>query len=309
MAHLAHRDRKELKLLLLLALAFACVDIVLGMIAPYLSGSLRHIDRIPMVMQSARTEQAVLFMGNSLSNNAVQPEVIRAQSGQPDAAIAKVVPDGSALWDWRCLIDNQLLTGEGKPRALVLGFAWRQLSDQARHSPTELGAHFCHWSDAGFLRRHGMTSVGEFSEFGLAKISNLYALRDTLRNRILDLIVPDYQRFTQESNVLADSDEAQSPTPAKTFSYDMLRAVAAQLAARDIPLVLMALPVQADYEIDPELREIIATHGVTLLDYRDIGVSPGAHFLDSMHVNAEGAAIVSAALARDLAHLLDGETR
>jgi len=79
----------------------------------------------------------------------------------------------------------------------------------------------------------------------------------------------------------------------------------ASLEDKDSSLIVVAMPVRDNpYEVEPGLRDLLASRETPLLDYRNLDRINGSSFLDDMHLSSEGASILSANLAKDLSAIL-----
>jgi hypothetical protein len=289
------------RILIFLALGIVVSDLLLRTIETRLSGNLAHIAEIPSLVDAAAAtgRPALIVLGNSLTNNGIAPGPLRAVHAA--GPITKITPDGSNYWDWQCLIRHQLLGRDDlKVDTLVLGYAWHLLSDQTKPDPSSLGALFCRPSDVLAPGDIGLHSVGDMSEFLLASSLRPYALRETLRNRGLAIVIPDYQRFTQQANANREAAK-QSEGPKRTFSYQNFSALAAQLHARGTALVIVAMPVRTEYELDEDLLALAERGIITHLDYRAMPGLDAAAFIDAMHLTEAGQAVLTARLVDDLA--------
>lgn len=295
--------RAEPGLVLALLVAFAFADGALRLVAPALSGSIAHTHDIPALVDDAADDGKLLFIGNSLTNNGVDARALaKAAPRLPEAT--KIVPDGSSLWEWYCIVDNQLIERSRMPSTVIIGFAWHQLSDQSRLRPSPLGAFFCQWDDLPALRTGGLNNIDQLTRFGLAKASALFALRETLRNRTLSLIIPHYQHFAQQENPGPENAEAR-PAARTRHSYETLTDMIQRLRRGGTDVVLLAMPIRGDYDLDPALRDLTRRMNVPMLDYRNLpGIDP-AHFKDSMHLDPRGARRLTGQLAEDLPGVLD----
>jgi hypothetical protein len=288
------------KVLILIGLGIVVSDLTLRAIETRLSGNLAHVAEIPELIDAAAATQrpALLLLGNSLTYNGIAPDALRAVYTR--GPVTKITPDGTNYWDWQCILEHQVLSREDlKIDTLVLGYAWHLLSDQTKPEPSSLGALFCRATDVLAPRSIGLTSIGDISEFLLAGSLRPYALRETLRNRGLALLIPDYARLTQLANVNEEAAK-QASGPKKVFTYAYFTALAEKLKARGTTIVIIAMPVRSEYEIDEELKALAARGLIVLLDYR---VTPGIEaraFKDEMHLTAEGQAVLSERLALDL---------
>jgi lysophospholipase L1-like esterase len=126
-------------------------------------------------------------------------------------------------------------------------------------------------------------------------------LRETLRNRLLQMTVPHYVEFTQANNANSPG-TVTSGTPAKQeFTYRTFTGLVNRLQAEGTRVIVVALPVQKGYEVDPQLRELADRDVIELIDLRGAEGIHAAHYLDGMHLNTSGQQILSRALAENLA--------
>ena len=288
----------------LLAL-IALVDVALRLTDSRLSGNLAHVEAIPEIVAEAGrpTQNSLLVLGNSLTNNGVSPDVVHARLA--NVTLAKVTPDATGLWDWQCLLDHQVV-GRANVQfdTVVIGFAWHLLSDQSRVDASRLGALYCKVGDLVRARSIGLRNSGDIGEFIAAKVLRTYALRDTLRNRFFQVSVPNYVQFTQATNS-ARAGAAEQPTaravqPEK-HTYQTFAGLVSRLKSKGTRVIVVAMPVKQRYELDSELRSLADHSALELVDLRDVaGIEP-AHYLDGIHLNPTGQQILSYALAEHLA--------
>ena len=306
----------ETRVVLALLAAIALVDVGLRLAEPRLSGNLAHVAEIPELIAAAGEPQrhSLLLLGNSLTNNGISPPVI--QAALQDVTIAKVTPDGTGLWDWQCLLDHQVVERrEVQFDTVVIGFGWHLLSDQTRNDPSRLGALYCRMSDLARAGAIGLETSGDIGEFMAANVLRTYALRDTLRNRFFQLLVPNYVQFTQANNAaragLAEpvAGEHHAPVEAELeYTYHTLAGLVDRLKSKGTRVIVVAMPVQSTYEIDPDLRELEASSALTLIDLRKVAGLDSSHYRDQMHLNPTGERILSKVLAAELHMELAGAT-
>jgi hypothetical protein len=288
-------------MILLLTVGLAAVDVLIRLLEARVSGNLAHIAEIPQIINQARQspEPSLLLLGNSLTNNGTDAQFL--QANLKSVSVAKVTPDATDLWDWQCILRHQLVSGgAGSIRHVVIGTAWHLLSDQAAVDPSRLGALFCRFSDLSSPSSIGLHASSDIGEFMLARISRTYALRDTLRNRLFKIVVPSYQKFAGEAGS-APAGKPDKTTPASNYTYTRLAALAEQMRRSGVTLVVLSMPIPESYAIDAGLQDLARRGKVALYDYRVLAGIERASFIDSMHLGANGRAVLSARLAADLA--------
>lgn len=302
-------ESTEARVVLALLALIALVDVGLRLTDSRLSGNLAHVEAIAGIVASVGQpeRQSLLVLGNSLTNNGVAPEVVSARL--PDAAVAKVTPDGTGLWDWQCLLDHQLVErNEVQFDTVVIGFAWHLLSDQSLADASRLGALYCEWGDLRRAATIGLRNSGDIGEFVAAKVLRTYALRDTLRNRLFQLAVPHYVQFTQTLNAARAGAPARPSAQETQYTYRTFAGLVDRLKAKGTRVVVVAMPVQQTYDLDPQLRSLHEAGALTLIDLRNLPDIQPVHFLDGMHLNTTGQQILTRALAEDLAAALSSST-
>jgi len=296
-----------IRVLLALLAVVTGLEAVVRVTAPRLSGNIDHIAEIPTIAAtlSRAAGTRVLFLGNSLTANAVDTEIVRAELERElerRCAVSKVTPDQTSLWEWYWVIEKDF-TGSRAPDAVVVGFAWSQLEDGYRAHPDRLAGFFCGLADLPQLRRFGMDGVEQLGEFLAARASRAYATRTAIRNRLLRLVVPHYEASAQQLN---DEQRARVAMGfgAPRASFGRLRAFASLLRCQGTRGVLVAMPVLEPYDLAPGLPAALAASGIAFLDYRYLPGIEERHFEDPIHLNVEGQHLFSSILSRDLAALL-----
>lgn len=289
----------EMRVILALLAVLVVVDGSLRLMQRQLSGNLAHTAQIPDLLAHSGSPQdsSLLLLGNSLINDGVAAPVLAEHL--PYSQVGKITPDGTGLWDWQCLLEHQLLDRpEVQFDTVVIGFAWQLLSDQTRVDPSRLGASFCRVQDLARPQRIGLRDSADIGEFLTARTLALYAQRETLRNRLLQLIIPHYEEYTQAAN----RSGAEGGTRQQTidYTYATFAALVKRLRAEGTRVMVVAMPVLDDYPIDDSLRALAEQGLVDLLDLREVAGLGAEHYRDPLHLNAEGQRLLSAELAQAL---------
>ena len=107
---------------------FVFLELVFRAAAPLVSGNVKQIHEIADVaVELTKNNNTVLFLGNSLMENALDLEAFDEQVNLNMSSF-KVVPDGTSLWDWSCIVKNSFVDKGQLPKVLVLGYAWEQVA-------------------------------------------------------------------------------------------------------------------------------------------------------------------------------------
>ena len=301
----------ETRVVLALVALFAIVDVSLRLAESQLSGNLAHVAAIPQIVADAgRPEhESLLVLGNSLTNNGVAPQIVAEEL--PELAVAKVTPDATGLWDWQCLLEHQVVQRpEVQFDTVVIGFAWHLLSDQTRADASRLGALYCGFSDLASPKAIGLQNHGDIGEFIAARVLRTYAMRDTLRNRLFQITVPNYIQFTQSGNDrsgLAEKPPSKS-APNVKYTYRTFTGLVQRLRSEGTRVIAVAMPVQDGYQLDSQLQSLDDRGTLDVIDLRDVAGLQDLHFLDGIHLNSTGQHILSRVLAEDLLDELSNAT-
>jgi hypothetical protein len=297
--------RGDLLLAVALVASLLMADVAVRLVDDRLSGNLAHVAQIPAIFEavgSSGDPRSTLLLGNSLTGNGVDAEELARAAGL--AHVGKVAPDGTSYWDWQCLLHHELLDHpQRKVSTLVVGTAWHLMSDETQADASRLGALYCRLSDLASPADIGIVGPGQIGEFIAARALRLYALRDTLRNRVLAMAIPDYKRFANEQNAEhTAAGAANTPSgAARPVEYTRLTTLASRLEAHGTRLIVLMMPAKHPYDIDPALRSLDAQGHIRLLDYRNLPGIEATSFIDDMHLGAQGRSVLTAQLARDLA--------
>ena len=287
--------------IVLVLAAILLLEIGIRLLAPVLSGNVRQIEAMSdTAADMARHPPALLFLGNSLTGNAVDTETFSRLSGLK-LNVYMAVPDSTSLWDWYCIIDHTFVSQGAIPEVVVIGYAWGRTPPV----PQRLGGFFCRMEDLPVLYRLGMNHFDQIMDFIVARVLRLYALHEVLQKRILDLFVPQYREFTQEINAEARARKKKNHQRAagkrRADETDpMLAAWLERLQALGIKPVVVAMPVIDPYLLPHDFFDLIDRADGIAIDFRNLPGIGKKHFRDPIHLNEQGRAIFTQALARRL---------
>lgn len=293
--------------LFLAVFAVATADLAVRAFETRLSGDIANIKSFPgrVTALSEAPGKRVAAIGNSLIGDGLDTEIFMASWLDKNPGVGqaiKLVPDGSGIWEWHCIVHYQLNGVVNTPDMVIIGFGWNQLSDQ---SPLSLTRAFNSLCPAGAMRDFSALSkrigINDWLEMLTVKTSKLYAHREPIRHRTLQNIVPDYRRMTRRTNARAgQAEEVTSAHGSPQFSYAALERVLGQLSSVGTQVILVAMPVMEPYEIDRGLCDVVSGTPHELLDMRYAVPSRDSLYRDNLHLNKAGARIFSETLAAQL---------
>lgn len=292
--------------LVLALLGAAALDVGVRVFETRLSGDIANTKRFPEeVAELARSSgKRVAVLGNSLIGDGFASDVFMGNwlARNPGTGKAiKLVPDGSGIWDWHCVVHYQLLDEEAAPNLVIIGYGWDQLSDQNALSLTRAFNSLC---PAGAMRDFsalsGRVGINDWLEMGAVKTSKLYAHREPIRHRVLQHLVPEYRRMTRQVNARAGEGAQGEAAVSARRSYAALQRILESLSSNGTQVVLVAMPVLNPYEIDRDMCNLLEGTKHHFLDMRYAVPSSKELYRDGIHLNEAGAQLFSETLATQL---------
>jgi hypothetical protein len=271
-----------------------------------LSKDVAHLKQFPRIARDLAEHPAdqsrILFLGNSLTRYGVDVEVFQEEIHRYHDApvqIAKVVPDNSQLADWSYAYHNFFHAAKHPPELLVIGFGFgnQHLADRPSSHPERLARYYCTLKDLDELCKWDLPDIESRLDYVVASGSVLYANRDRVQRWGLDRIIPEYRDGIQTLNDLL---QASAPKETSHATFHRLRALVEEARQDAVRVVLMALPVGFEYEFDPEFLRLTAELQVPVIDCRNVPGVTRSQLFDGLHLDPDGAKLVTRHLAREL---------
>ena len=308
--------RQELRVIGVVIVFVALLEIIARVIAPALDYDRKHIHDLPQTIATLATRAStsgkprVVLFGNSLILRGVDEEVLHhelSRLGGPPLETTKVTPVGTAMLDWLYLYQRYFNTPESHPKILVVGFLAHHLHDQEPIKIRRLARHFVAPQDFPRLWRTDLDSFHQIAQSALCGISALEGDQPEHQIYLLDRIVPDYQAGLKENNRLVQAAaarnarrqaEADPAVPAATFTR-MTRFIE-QAETHGVKVLFVAMPQPQPWNLDPTAVTLAREHGMKVLDARAIDGMTATDFSDGYHLGETGAAKFSRWLAGQL---------
>lgn len=292
--------------LLAAALVIFVGEIGIRFAMPFLSGDFMHLKKIPQMAEALERSKGpkILFLGNSTINNGIEIAVLRDEFERQGFAcplIAKINPDATDLWDWYFLYKNYFLNHTISKSILAVGFGRDWLDDQRPANPSRLAKGFARLTDLQELIAFDLTELSSIKEFLFASVFSLYCNRVNIRNRMMATFVPRFKEVTVARHGFGTQNETKvSHRNSRVASYMRLTKFIRMVKANGSLPVFIAMPTREKYLLSDELVMVAENYGAIILDMRNINQLSDAHFIDSVHLKPEGAAILSRELVKQL---------
>lgn len=295
----------------LVLVALAACELVVRLREQSLSLDVRHIRQIPDI--SARLAGGdgllrVLFIGNSMTRYGVEPEIVEREMSAHGVAplrLERVFPDATALPDWYYAFKRYFDAPRRAPDVLVVCFAANDLQDSQPIHSWRLAQYYTTFADVPEVFREDIRDFDSRAEFLLSDASAAFANRTRVRERALDIFIPNYRETAQQINRTQQTQAGERLARAQP-TYRRLARLGQLAGSRGVRVILVAMPERIEYELDPGLQPAAEAAGMTLIDSRaGHGLKPDS-YVDEMHLGEGGARIYSEFLARQLAPKLQG---
>lgn len=290
--------RRELRALAVAVALLLVAEAGLRLGSTRLTADAQHIADMPALLVGLDADESppdVLFVGNSITRRGIDLEVFA-----DDLAVNAVAlhPDDTTIAEWPFLYDHFVASDGYRPDVVVVPFVQGQLRDDRPLNPDRIGRDYTAVADL-FDRWREVDTFSERVDLTGSYASSVYGNRERVSRRFFDL-VPGYRDLARDINDLGVGDRDTSDDQ-QAGTYERLRGLRDAVVAGGGRLVVVAMPTMADYDIEPELVAALDELGVALVDQRDAdGLTPEL-FRDNLHLDDNGAALVTAAIRLDLA--------
>jgi hypothetical protein len=249
--------------------------------------------RAAFAIQSAkpRHKTSVLVAGNSLLLHGVDfPELERTLG--PDVELNRAVFENSFYFDWYYGL-RRLFYGGARPDVVALVFSPWQLINDSFNGDYSIQMLV---DRRDLLRFASDTGVdrNEMSVMVLDKASYFYGTRAEIRNWVLNKMLPDLPLLTKHFRFSPTLPADNHVSEIASNRLRLLRELCNRYGAE---FVLVVPPAREDSGISA-IAEAAASQGVPALI--PVRVLPGADYADTVHLNPEGAAKFTPALAESL---------
>jgi len=277
-----------------------CVDAQLSKDVAHL----KSLSRLSQALNESDQLPRVLFLGNSMTRYAVDIPTFEHEftdrTGLHPSAL-KMNPDNSSLSDWYYLYRNFFQKPGRKPDVLIMGFQGSHLKDQPPNHAGRMAQYYFRYDDWPAVCHYDMRNFEDRASFLLSSISSLHGNRDRPQARIFDALIPHYREGIQQLVDRIGSTHSAPVATRSSASYERLREFLQLARQEHVHIILAAMPIAENYELDPGLLQLIKTQGVEFIDCRHVpGIEP-AMFPDGIHMNPDAAQHYSIFLADAMA--------
>jgi hypothetical protein len=300
-------SRRAFAIAALVLAAFGVLEVVTKRVLFASSKDLRRFSTyVARAQKLARaTEPSIAFVGNSITERGVDPAIIESAL---DVKADVFVADDSHLNTWTWIVRSEFWKPHLKPDLVVVTFHARSLEDGRSIELGRIAQFFSTPSDWPELFDTTLTSLGDRAELVTSSYWATYAVRDRLKECILKS-VPGYRELVAFEKGGEAGERTQSAKRV-TASWKTLARFLDLARSNDTQVVFVAFPSRTDgaapvpYDVPRDAVQLIQAAGMTFLDLRHIPeLDRQKHYDDDIHLNADGRAVFTHRLGRELARL------
>lgn len=246
--------------------------------------------------------QLVLVIGNSLVRDGVDVDILEAEmraQGVGPVHIERAYLRNTIINDWYYAFKRHFVDTGRLPGALIMCFSNSHLED----GPIQRQLVARYYSSPHDIPQIFAEDVRNFDgriDFLLSAGSASFTHRTNIERRILDTLIPHYRGSAMRIND-ALAYEARKRSLGYQPTYRRLEQLIRLAESHGVRVVLVAMPVESLYEINPQINRTVEATGATFIDSRLAEGLSEESYSDRMHMTSSGAATYSRSLARQLA--------
>lgn len=300
----------ELKVLGVMLLLLLGSEFVMRKFGGRLSRDLQHIGNIPQLSQKLASQPGyrILFLGNSATHEGVVVNLLKPQLEpylKRPLEIERVFPDDTTVAEWYYLFKHHFADAGRLPDLLVLNFVFNyQVRDRDTIKTEAIAAYYSGLADIPEVFAADVPDFERRAGFLVAKFSAAAANRERVRARLLDQFIPHYRTSTRKMNESRKLAQQTPPLTGPAVSYSRLQHLLTLARTAGVQVLVVAMPTNGGYQLDPQIQTTIELSGGRLLDLRSVvGLQP-THYADELHLNPAGARVYSQFLAGQLRQYL-----
>ena len=234
--------------------------------------------------------KAILFIGNSLTRQAIDENVVKQNvenSCTEPVYVGKMIEDGTVITDWIYIYKHYFYNTAKRPELVIINFRRDELKDQPANQIENYAAYYCNLAEIPSFVFNKNYKLNEKVNFMLSYFLRLFTNRNRLRLRLFDAFVPYYEETTKFLN---NNLNATFVDRVDRFgSYFTLESFIYEAKKNNTHMMFFAIPTKKNRKYDPHLKYIIEANGMKFIDERRNLNMVDEMFLDNAHMNNNGA--------------------
>ncbi|MCB1211292.1 MAG: hypothetical protein KDK97_18345 [Verrucomicrobiales bacterium] len=304
--------RQELRVVAVVLVFIAVLEVAARFVAPALDYDRRHIHALPEIVTNlaqrakASGHPRVVFFGNSLMMHGLDEGIFHDELQRlnaPPMETTKITPVGTAMLDWVYLYQRYFATPESQPDVLVVGFVAHHIHDQEPIKIRRLSRHFVAPQNFPAVWRTDLHGFHEIVQSALCGISALEGDQPEHQLILLNACVADYQTGVKANNRLVESATVRKSLQnviAPTETFQRMGRFIQLCKSNGVKIFFVPMPQPEKWEVNPEAIRLTQAHAMGFLDARAIDGMTEADFSDGYHLGETGKEKFSRWLARAL---------
>ncbi len=325
----ADRDYRPigwLKIAGCIAVFFALIEVGARVLVVRASHDLSRYQTYPNKARqlSQAASPRVAFVGNSATDEGVDANQIATEWKAKgfDASTDLFVADDSWIETWENIIERYFWNADCKPDVIVINhFGPEMLVDGERIEMGRLGQAFSTYRDWPRLFANSLPGLSKQTEFVGSALSATYGYRKRIKDRVSNILVPNYKGFktelietaNKEKNFVAGavSTEGASDKHDQEVSkrLNSLSRLVARARTHNCQVIFVAFPMRGTakstvYTVSPVVEKWLADNNVITIDLRRQESLSDDQYKDEYHLNSSGKKRYSTILADELLKVL-----
>lgn len=252
------------------------------------------------------------FVGNSITEEAIDRarlETALKRDGVNQISMELFLADGSEISTWRSMINHYFWKRSKIPNVIIITFFGNNLEDTANIELGRLAQFFTDVGDWPDLFGINLLRSEQRIEFLLSSAWATYAARDRIKQRVLNLVVPNYRIYEQRLHDV-NRRYVEQTLPAQVteepVTHRVLRSLLDRAREQEMKVFLVAFPMwKSQYKVSPEVQNIIRSSGADYIDMRDLSDLQPVHYRDEFHLNVSGKLLYTDKFAEILTPMLE----
>ena len=250
----------------------------------------------------------IAIIGNSASDDGIDAGLVQdtlRKSRLSGVSVRKFPVDDTTVVDWYYIANHYFWRGAGKPDLIIVTFEFNNLLDGRTPQIGRLAHYFTTSEDWKEVFAQDLKSTSQRVDFVLSTEWLSLAMRDRIQHRIMNMLVPQYQEFTQDLRSVLRERDAKNSHPAVPASCHIVERFLRRAHEEETAIWFLAFPARDEkYELNQDAVASIRRAGMQILDMRSVpGIRPDM-YQDWIHMTEVGQRLFSVALAERLKPLV-----
>ena len=262
------------------------MEVLLSIYEDSLSKDINHSKSFESI---SNNNNNILIIGNSLTRKGVDHQLFESYINDEiitEGGVGYVYPDDTSIIEWYYIFYRYFSQSKIYPKQLYIIFARNQLATaKIEFEEIQRISNYNQFHSLMNVIVEEELSLPQSIDLYLTKIFRIYAYRERIKKRILD-IIPNYRITIRKFN----SKSVAKIKPEKNKNnYYHLNKIIQLIEELSIKTTFCAIPLPKSYKLDGELIKIIdSSYYCELANFQNSFDFTNNEFIDGYHLNQNG---------------------